>query len=107
MDFPLLLLEQVMEFKVLGDNVLVKPIDPAKTTPGGLVLPDQSKGPATKGTVVKVGCGRMLESGARNQIPIEEGDFVIFKKYGATEVEVGEETYFSVAEESILAVVTG
>ena len=63
-------------FKPLGDLVLLRPIDPSKTTKGGLLMPDTVKPRQPRAEVVAVGPGRMLESGKRHELLIKPGDIV-------------------------------
>jgi chaperonin GroES len=86
-----------------ADKIIVRLDGVEDKTPGGIVLPDNAKEKPTRGTVVSVGLGRMLESGSRADMDYDEGDIVIFGRYDGTEVKINGETLFILAAGSILA----
>ncbi len=92
-----------MQLKPLDDRVVVKPIEAEETTSGGIVLPDTAKEKPQRGKVLAVGPGRLLDSGERCPIGVEEGDEVLFSKYGGTEIEVDGEELKILRESDILA----
>jgi len=91
-------------FKPLGDRIVVKPGPEEEVTTGGIVLPDMAKKKPQEGTVVAVGPGKVLESGARAPMEVAVGDAVIYAKYGGTEVTLEGEDYVILEESSVLAV---
>lgn len=94
-----------MTIKPLHDNVVLKPAKAEKTTKSGIVLPDTAdKGKPEQGTVVAIGPGKILESGALSKMSLKVGDKVAFKKYSADEIEIEGETYLILSEDEILAV---
>lgn len=88
----------------LGDRVLVKQVEAEEKSPGGIILPETAQEAPREGEVIAVGEGRMLESGERTEMSVEEGDRVIYTQYGGTEVTIDGEEYLIVEEHSILAV---
>ncbi len=92
------------KIKPLGDKVLVQPSTGAETTAGGIVLPDTAKERPQEGKVVAVGPGRTLDSGDKVKVAVEEGDTVIYSKYGGTEIKVDGTEYLILDESSLLAV---
>lgn len=89
----------------LGKRVLVKPDDIEETTSGGLVLPpsaSEDQKPET-GVVVKLGEGK--EDGKDISFDLSEGDRVYFKKYSPDEILIGEDQYFLLNIEDVLAVI--
>jgi chaperonin GroES len=92
------------KIKPLGDKVLVQPSTGAEQTAGGIVLPDTAKERPQEGKVVAVGPGRILDSGERAKLTVEEGDTVIFSKYGGTEIKLDGTDYLILDESSILAI---
>jgi len=93
--------------KPINDKVLVKRLEAESTTAGGIVLPDNAKEKPKEGTVVAVGNGRLLKSGDRSQFQVTAGDRVIFSSYAGTEIKVHGEDYLILAEDDLLAIVTG
>ena len=88
----------------LGDKVLVQPSTGKETTAGGIVLPDTAKERPQEGTVISVGPGRTLDSGEKVKVAVEEGDTVIYSKYGGTEIKLEGVEYLILDESSILAI---
>lgn len=87
----------------LEDHVLVKPLEEEKTSASGLILPDSKEKPS-KGEVIAVGKGKILDNGQRAPMDVKVGDIVHFTKYSPDELEVGDEKYLVIKQSSILAV---
>ncbi len=96
-----------VKVKPLEDRVLVTVDDDTEqTTASGLVIPDTAKEKPQQGKVVAVGPGKRSEqSGDKIKLDIDEGDTVLFSKYGGTEVKVEGEEYLILSARDILAVV--
>ncbi|MFM7925501.1 MAG: co-chaperone GroES, partial [Planctomycetaceae bacterium] len=82
---------------------VVKPHEAEETTAGGIVLPDAAREKQQRGTVVAVGPGRLLDSGARAAVSVKVGDEVLFGKYGGTEIEIDGQDVKILRESDILA----
>ena len=93
-----------MNLRPLGDRVLVRPEDTEEALPSGLVIPDTAKEKPQEGTVLAVGPGAYHE-GQRIPLDVQEGDRVIFSKYGGTEVKIESEDLLILSERDILAVI--
>ena len=93
-----------VNIKPLEDRIVVKPLEAEQTTASGLVIPDTAKEKPQEGTVLAVGPGR-FENGQRLPLDIQEGDTVIFSKYGGTEVKYGADEYLILSARDVLAVV--
>ena len=92
--------------KPLGDKVLIKRLEAAEKTAGGIVLPETAKEKPKQGKVIAVGEGRQLESGELAPLQVKEGDIVVFASYAGTEVSVEGEDYMLMGESEILATVS-
>ena len=90
-----------MALKVLGARVMVK-VDEAKTTEGGILLPETAREKPQWATVVSVGEYR-LENGETAPLDVTEGDKVIFAKYGGREVTEAGEEYLILEADQIYA----
>lgn len=88
----------------IGTRLIVKREDEADTTPGGIVIPDQAKEKKSRGRVVAVGSGRLLDNGTRIPLEVNEGDTVHFASYGGAVIEIDDEEYVVLSESDILAV---
>lgn len=92
-----------LNLRPLDDRVVVEAMDAEEMTSGGIVLPDAAQEKPQRGTVVAVGPGRMLDSGARGDLSVTIGDEVIYGKYGGSDVEVDGDEYKILRETDILA----
>ena len=94
-----------VNIKPLEDKILVQANEAETTTASGLVIPDTAKEKPQTGTVVAVGEGRVTEQGTRIPTGINEGDTVLYSKYGGTEVKYDGQEYLLLNARDILAVV--
>jgi chaperonin GroES len=93
-----------MKLKPLGDRLIVQALEEEETTASGIVLPDTAKEKPQRGKVLAVGDGKWDDEGD-NRIPldVEEGDEVLYSKYGGTEVTVEGEDLLVLRESDVLA----
>jgi chaperonin GroES len=94
-----------MKIVPLGDKVVVKRLEAAERTAGGILLPDSSREKPQQGKVLSVGVGKLLPSGERRTLQVSEGDRVLFSTYAGIPVQVDDEELFVMNEADILAVV--
>ena len=94
-----------VNIKPLADRVVVKPLDDAQETKGGLYIPDTAKEKPQQGEIMAVGPGRVSDDGARIDMELSKGDKVLYGKYSGTEVTVGGEEYLILRETDVLAVI--
>ncbi len=92
-----------MAIRPLDDRVVVEPLEAEEKTQGGIVLPDSAKEKPTKGKVISVGEGKLLDSGKRAELLVKKGDKVLYGKYAGTEITVGGKDYLILKENDILA----
>ena len=93
-----------VNIKPLEDRIVVTELESEQTTASGIVIPDTAKEKPQEGTVLAVGPGR-FENGQRLPLDIQEGDTVIFSKYGGTEVKYGGDDLLVLSARDVLAVV--
>ena len=77
-----------MAFRPLHDRVLVRRIEAAERSVGGIIIPDSAKEKPQEGEVVAVGPGGRDESGKLIPIDVKVGDRVLFGKWSGTEVKI-------------------
>jgi len=95
-----------VSIKPLEDRILVQPLDAEQTTASGLVIPDTAKEKPQEGKVIAVGPGRFDESGSKRvPLDINEGDVVVYSKYGGTEVKYNGQEYLILSARDVLAIV--
>ncbi|MBM4078904.1 MAG: co-chaperone GroES [Planctomycetes bacterium] len=92
-----------MAVRPLDDRVLVEALESEEKTEGGIVLPDTAKEKPSKGKVVAVGVGRLLDDGTRAPMSVKKGDQILFGKYAGTEVKVEGKDLLIMKESDILA----
>jgi len=86
-------------------HLLVEPQEAEQKTDSGIFLPDSaSTEKPQKGKVLAVGADEVLDSGKTRKSPVETGDTVIYKKWGGSEVKVGDKEYLFAKFDDILAV---
>ena len=95
-----------MNLKPLDDRIVVKPNEAETQTASGLVIPDTVKEKPQQGTVLAVGPGKRAESsGELIPVGIEEGQTVLYSKYGGTEVTVNGDEVLVLNARDVLAIV--
>ncbi|MHC4183694.1 MAG: co-chaperone GroES [Planctomycetota bacterium] len=92
-----------MAIRPLDDRIVIEPLEAEETTKGGIVLPDTAKEKPTKGKVISVGEGKLLDSGNRAKLLVKKGDQVLYGKYAGTEITVSGKEYLILREGDILA----
>lgn len=96
-----------MKLRPLHDRVIVKRMEEERMSAGGIVIPDSATEKPSRGEVLAVGNGKILENGDKRALDIKVGDKVLFGKYSGTEVKVDGEELLVMKEDDIMAVVEG
>jgi chaperonin GroES len=96
-----------MNLQPLGDRLIVEVLDEEETTVSGIVLPDTAKEKPQRGRVLAVGPGSRDDNGQHVPMDLDEGDEIVFSKYGGTEIKVGADEYLILRESDVLAKVVG
>ncbi len=94
-----------MTIRPLGDKIVIKVIEEAEQTSGGIFIPDSAKEKSQKGEVIAVGAGKINEKGEREPMDVKKGETVLFAKYAGTDVKVGEETLKIMSVSDVLGVI--
>lgn len=89
----------------LNDKILVERLEAEEKTAGGIVLPDSAKEKPKEGKILKLGEGKLLESGKRAEFQVKQGDRVLFTSYAGNEITHEGKEYLLMTEDDILAVV--
>src|SRR5690349_1139141 len=95
------------KFTPLHDRILVRRVEEAETTRGGIILPDSAKEKPQEGEVVSAGKGKISEEGKVRPLDVKEGDRILFGKYSGTEIKLDGEDFIIMREEEVLGVITG
>ena len=94
-----------MKFRPLHDRVLVRRLEQAEKTAGGIIIPDSAKEKPMEAEVVAVGSGVRDESGKLLPLDVKAGDIVLFSKWSGTEVTIDGEELIIMKESDILGIV--
>jgi chaperonin GroES len=89
----------------LGDKVVVEREETADKTTGGIYIPDAAKDKPSRGTIIAVGTGKLLDDGTRGKMQVKKGDRVLFTSYAPETILIDDEEYLLMSETDILAVI--
>lgn len=89
----------------LGDRIVVQRQEAEETTAGGILLPDAARDKPSRGVVISIGDGKLLESGERAPMQVKVGDQVLFTTYGPEELKVGDDEFLLMRESDVLAII--
>lgn len=88
----------------LNTRIIIRPDDPESRTKGGIIIPDNAKEKKARGTVISMGPGMLMKSGARWPMPaIKPGDKVVYSKYAGTEMDAEGKTHIVVRDDDVMA----
>ena len=93
-----------MTFRPLHDRVLVRRIEAAEKSSGGIIIPDTAKEKPQEGEVVSVGSGTRSEDGTVIPLDVKAGDKILFGKWSGTEVKLDGEDLLIMKEADILGI---
>lgn len=93
-----------MKLRPLHDKVIIKRLEEDRKSPGGIVIPDSATEKPSRGKVMAVGNGQILEDGRVRALDVKVGDTILFGKYSGTEVKMEGEEYLVIRETEIMAV---
>ena len=95
------------KFTPLHDRILVRRVEEADTTRGGIIIPDSAKDKPQEGEVISAGKGKVNEDGKVFPLAVKEGDRILFGKYAGTEIKLDGEEFVIMREEEVLGVISG
>ncbi|OCG42466.1 co-chaperone GroES [Gilliamella sp. Bif1-4] len=95
-----------MKIRPLHDRVIIKRKEIESKSAGGIVLTGSAAGKSTRGEVLAVGNGRILENGQVQPLDVKVGDIVIFNEgYSVKTEKIDNEEVLILSESDILAIV--
>jgi chaperonin GroES len=95
------------KFTPLHDRILVRRVEEATTTRGGIIIPDSAKDKPQEGEVMSVGTGRTNDEGKTFALAVKEGDRILFGKYAGTEIKIDGEEFIIMKEDEVLGILSG
>lgn len=94
-----------MKIRPLRDRIIVRRLEEATKTKGGIIIPDSAKEKPQEGEIVAVGTGKLLDDGRIVPLEVKQGDRILFGKYSGNEVKVDGEDLLMMKEEDVLGIV--
>jgi len=85
----------IMNFKPLGDRLLIQRVEESNTTSSGIIIPDNAKEKPSQGKVIAI--GSEVEE-------VKEGDTVVFGKYTGNEISIDEQEYLIVESSDVYGI---
>ena len=93
-----------MSIRPLHDRVILKRTEQETKSAGGIVLTGSAAEKSTRGEVIAVGNGRILESGEVRPLAVKVGDTVLYGKYSGTEITIDNDDFLIMRESDIFAI---
>jgi chaperonin GroES len=98
--------DMTMAIRPLHDRVIVKRQEQETKSAGGIVLTGSAAEKSTRGEIIAVGNGRLLDNGDVKALDVKIGDVVIFNDgYGVKTEKLDGEEVLIMSEGDILAIV--
>ncbi len=94
-----------MNVRPLQDRLLVRRVEQAETTKGGIIIPDAAKERPLEGQVIAVGSGKRTDDGTLVALDVKAGDRILFGKYAGTEIKVDGVEHLILREDEVLGIV--
>ena len=95
-----------MNIRPLHDRVIVERQEVESKSAGGIVLTGSAAEKSTRGVILAVGKGRILENGTVLPLDVKVGDIVLFGKWSGTEVKIEGTDYLIMKESDIMGILT-
>jgi chaperonin GroES len=96
-----------MNIRPLHDRVVVRRMEEETKTAGGIVLPDSATEKPSRGEVLAVGPGKVLDNGEVRAPGVKAGDKVIFGQYAGSTVKIDGEELLILSETELFGVLEG
>ncbi len=94
-----------MNIRPLHDRVIVKRLEEETKSAGGIVLTGSAAEKSTRGEVIAVGNGRVLDNGEVRALEVKAGDTVLFGSYVEKTEKIEGQEYLIMREDNILGIV--
>jgi chaperonin GroES len=94
-----------MQVRPLHDRVLLKRVEQAVRSQGGLFLPESATEKPSEGIVLATGAGHTDDRGELRPLIVKEGDRVVFGRFAGSEIKVDGEDRLVMREDEIFGIV--
>src|SRR5512147_2775287 len=91
----------------LHDRIVVRRIEEAETTRGGIIIPDTAKDKPQEGEVVAVGNGKVQEDGKVFPLAVKDGHLILFGTHAGTEIKIDGDELLIMREAQVLGILEG
>jgi chaperonin GroES len=92
------------KFTPLHDRIVLRRVEEAETSRGGIIIPDTAKDKPQEGEVIAVGRGKANDEGKVTPLQVKAGDRILFGKYAGTEIKIDGEEFVIMREEEVLGI---
>jgi chaperonin GroES len=94
-----------MNFRPLGDRMVVRRVKEDTKTAGGIIIPETAQEKPQEGEIVSVGPGALDEkTGKRTPREVKAGDRVLCGKWSGTEIKIDGEELLIMKENDVMGV---
>jgi chaperonin GroES len=93
-----------VNIRPLNDRIIIERIE-ERTTASGIVIPDSAGEKPSRGKVLAIGAGKLLDSGVVKSLDVKIGDEVLFGKYSGTEVKVDGKDLLVMREDDVMGII--
>ena len=93
-----------MNFRPLGDRVVVRRVKEEQKTAGGIIIPYNAKEKPQEGEIIAVGPGARDDNGKIQPLDVKKGDKILFGKWSGTEIKLDGKDLLIMKESDILGV---
>ena len=95
------------KFTPLHERILVRRVEEAETSRGGIIIPDSAKEKPLEGEVIAAGQGRTNDEGKVFPLQVKAGDRILFGRYAGNEIKIDTEDFVIMKEEEVLGILVG
>ena len=92
------------KFNPLHDRIVIRRVEEAETTRGGIIIPDTAKDKPQEGEIIAAGPGKSNDEGKVFPLDVKAGDNILFGKYSGTEIKLDGEELLIMREEEVLGI---
>jgi chaperonin GroES len=97
-----------MNFRPLGDRVVVLRVKETAKSAGGIIIPETAQEKPQEGEIISAGPGALDEkTGKRTPLEVKVGDHVLFGKWSGTEVKIDGKELLIMKENDVMGVLEG
>ena len=93
-----------MKILPVNDYVVVKRLEEAEMSKGGIYIPPTAQEKSIRAEVVAVGPGKILDNGMRLEPAVKVGDKVLLQKWGGSEIKLQDIEHVFLRESELLAI---